>query len=290
MSYPLIGSHRMGYDVDGCAVGYRYMTGAGSALNILNQGVESWLASVEMGKLNGETRQQAWGGTSIVSPGFALWFFFPELREVTHMGILWTDKEQSYTEFVFQGSNDTSDGVDGTWETAILGEHNVSIDLYNWRKVITVSFSGPMKVVRLGYYRSTGSSIVSAEINAFHLYGSKAAGQTPDDIVFCDPSNVELTQLKNYGDTPEGTTEIYSFKVKNTSLTKFANGVNLQLNHADYGISFSADGPWATYVDISSISPESVSAPVYIKRSLDPPPLVLGPRSARVIATVGSWV
>lgn len=289
MTYPNIGSHRIAFDIDGSAVGYRFREWNTSADILFAQGLASWITSTDLGKLNGETRQKNWGDWSNGSPSFAFWFFFPEAREITHMGCLFGDAmTPSLTEFKLQGSNDSTNGMDGTWEDAIIN-FATSRNADYWRTPMAVSFSGPKKFLRVAFTKGTGTNVIDVTLWALHFYGSKASGQTPDDIAFCDSSNVILTALKDYGDTPEGTTEITSFKVKNISSTKTANGVNIQLNHTDYGISFSESGPWVSYLDISTISPESVSAPIYVKRSLGPPLLVLGPRSARAIVTVASW-
>ncbi len=104
-----------------------------------------------------------------------------------------------------------------------------------------------------------------------------------------DASGVELTSLIDFGDQPEGTTEIQSFKIKNTSSSKIANNVNIQLNHGDFTITFSQDGPWQSLLDISSIGPGSLSSTIYVRNLLGPPLLTLGPKAARAIVTVGSW-
>jgi hypothetical protein len=124
---------------------------------------------------------------------------------------------------------------------------------------------------------------------SIHLYGAKAAGQTPDDILFTDAAGSEVTALEDWGDRPEGTMNIVSGRVKNASPDKYANNVNLQLNHSLFALSWSADGPWQATLDTSQLAPEALSAVIY-KRCLIPPPLqTLGPQAARVIANVGSW-
>ena len=129
----------------------------------------------------------------------------------------------------------------------------------------------------------------SAGLKNVHIFGRKAAGETPDDILLCDTNGNELTALMDWGNRPEGTTLIKSFKVKNASTTKIANNVNLQLNHADFLMSLSPSGPWTATIDIASIPANSLSAEIFVKNALEPPLLTLGPKAARIIATVGSF-
>lgn len=287
MPYPAIQARRMPYDIDGTEVGYRGPHDWATPASLIAEGIQGWLSSGEKGNLNSDVRLQSWaiGNTS----GVAWWFFFPELREITHMAIENTADQASGNSYLLQGSANTTNGLDGTWETAIatIPTSNV-FDADAWRdNIFAVSFSGPVKCVR--YARSTGPGGNNASISLIHLYGRKAAGETPDDIIFTDGDGNERTSLTDWEDQPEGTTEISSFKLKNTSTTKIANAVNLQLNHTDFMISLSEDGPWASVIDITSIAANSLSATIYVRNKLGPPLLALGPKQARCIVTVGSW-
>jgi hypothetical protein len=275
----------MPYDIDGAEVGFR--NGGGGITAVFANGIASWLTSGSKVNLNREDRQQAWGyGNGGAS---CFWFFFPESREVSYLALQFAlgqlpEYNQNY--FQIMGSADTANGMDGAWETAAYtAQYSYAADA--WRsKVFAVSFSGPIKVLRVGVY--VGVSVTGA-VNHIHVYGAKAAGEQPDDIVFCDAAGNELTALTDWGDQPEGTTEIGSFKVKNASAGKIANTINLQLNHPDFTFAWSADGPWVTVLDIASLGVGALSNTVYVKNALGPPLLILGPYAARVIATVGSW-
>jgi len=286
MAYPLINTRRMPYDIDGTAVGIRQLDG-GTISTVFSNGIAAWLDSTSAGNLNKENRAQSWHVSSWQYAA-AFWFVFPEVREVTHMGLLWDPtRVMDFTGHSIQGSTDTTNGMDGTWETATY-----SIQTGNgadfWRSnIFAISFSKPVKALRIAF---TGSaSINHIYLNAIHLYGRKAAGQTPDDILFTDTDGNELTSLTDWGDQPEGTTELWWFKLKNASTTKIANAVNLQLNNADFAIALSPDGPWVSVIDITSIAAGSLSSTIYARNKLDPPSLILGPRAARCIVTVGSW-
>jgi hypothetical protein len=285
--YPAILEHRIPFDIDGTEVGYRYQSWVDLA-TIFGNGVSSWLDGQSKQNLNREDRAQTWGATDN-KPGFGFWFFFPELREINKIGVQYPASGISgLDERVIQGSVDTTNGMDGSWETAVYSYPTPSANLDNWRdKIFTVSFSSPIKALRFGIRTSSYNSTV--KLCGIHIYGRKAAGEQVDDIVFCDTSGNELTSLIDWEDRPEGTTQITSIKVKNASTEKIANNVNLQLNHDDFMLAWSQDGPWQSVLDIASIGPNSLSSTVYIRNALAPPLLTLGPKAARIIATVGSW-
>lgn len=285
--YPAVSEHRIPYDIDGSEVGYSFQ--AGVALSTLfGNGISNWLDSQSKQNLNREDRAQEWGAYSNYA-GFGFWFFFPELREINKIGIQYPATGISVpSENIIQGSTDTTNGMDGTWETAVYSFPTPSADLDNWRdNIFTVSFSGPIKALRFGirHYSTT----VTIKVCGIHIYGRKAAGEQIDDIAFCDDLGNELTSLIDWEDRPEGTTQIRTIKVKNTSTNKIANNVNLQLNHSDFTMAWSPNGPWQSVLDIASIGPNSLSSTVYIRNALLPPLLTLGPKAARIIATVGSW-
>ena len=285
--YPEVLEHRIPFDIDGTEVGYRYQTYA-TFTTLFGNGINHWLTQQEKQNINSENRAQEWGGYDN-KPGFGLWFFFPELREISKVGIQYpAGGIDTPSEVTIQGSTDTTNGMDGTWESAVYSFPAPSAALDNWRdNIFSVSFSGPVKALRFGL-RST-SYADTIKVCAFHIYGQKAEGEQPDDIVFCDVDGNELTSLLDWGDRPEGTTQIQSIKLKNVSGSKIANNVNLQLNHSDFVISFSPDGPWQSVLDIASMAPNSLSATVYIKNALEPPLLTLGPKAARLIVSIGSW-
>lgn len=286
MSYPAIAARRMPFDIDGTEVGYRAQVGA--AATVFNNGISSWLNATSKSNLNKENREQSWSyadGTGTTSACF--WFFFPEVREITHLAIVQPSSTGgnggAVREMVIQGSDDSGNGVDGTWETGVFTFPGEDTRSDYWRnKIFTVSFSKPMKVIRVAL-----RSGIYMTFHGIHVYGHKAAGQTPDDIIICDINGNEKTSLKDWGDSPEGTTAYDVFYLKNVS-SKQANGVNIQLNHADFMIS-TDQATWQAVIDITSLSAGQISAPIYVRRLLNPPPLTLGPKAGRAIVTVATF-
>lgn len=278
MGYPEILHRRIPYDINGTAVGYR-------ASSTYSNGLSNWLSSSQLGELNDEDSITLFGGDYSV-----IWFFFPERMEI-EAGLYvveYAGYGNSPDLYELQGSNDTTNGMDGTWETAVFPSGKpfaYNPGMYYWREGIKpISFSTTYKVIRFRASHGYGG------VRYVHLYGRKAAMETPDDILFCDPAGNEKTALKDWGDRPEGTTVIDSFKLKNSSTTKIASNVNLQLNHGDLSLSFSEEGPWTATLDITSIAPGSLSSTLYVRHTLGGPPLILGPRAGRCIVTVGSWL
>lgn len=283
MPYPVISARRMAYDIDGTEIGYN-QNEAGDIAGLLNNGVTSWLSSTAKTNLNKESRSQIWGGTYGGAAGF--WFFFPELREITNIAFLFPDGGTNLSYLTIQGSNNTTNGLDGVWESAVFTSPGGNGNVFFWRSSITaLSFSEPKKCIRV--LIDSNSAVNDARVCAIHIFGQKAAGQTPDDIIFCDSAGNEMTALTDWGDVPEGTTQYKSFYLKNVS-SKQANGVNIQLNHSDFAIS-TDQATWVSVIDITSLGAGQISAPIYIRLLLGPPLLTLGPKSARTIVTTASW-
>lgn len=276
MAYSMISSRRIPYDVDGTAVGY------GTIL------ADTWLNSSQVTALNDEIVVDV-----ITLTDEYTFLFFPEKREI-EAGLIQGVRggvKGTFTLTSIQGSNDTSNGHDGTWETATFPSGLPLFDGWDsiaWRtQVKPISFSEPKKVLKLRIVNSTAGA--NARLFLIHLYGRKSAGETPDDILLCDVNGNELTALMDWGDRPEATEQIKSIKLKNVSTTKTANGVNLQLNHGDFGLSFNVSGSWTATLDIASIPPNGLSEPIYIKNTVGLPPQILGPKAGRLIVGVGSW-
>lgn len=280
MPYPIIPSRRMAYDIDGTEIGFG--SGRLSSFNsVYSNGITSWLSGIDKNNLNGENKTKKWDTGTYTN---LFWFFFPELREITNLAILYNNTPWLNAEML-QGSDNTTNGMDGTWENAVCTFPTIVSDADGWRKnIFAISFSKPIKVLRYG---ASGGAADSADVCGIHIYGQKAAGQTLDDIVFCYQNGIEITNLTDWGDVPEGTTQFKTFYMKNIS-PKQANGVNIQLNHNDFLMSTDQVN-WKAVIDIISLGAGQISQPIYIKLNLSPPLLVLGPKASRTIVTIASW-
>ena len=270
MTYPIIPARRMAWDIDGTE----------AAIGSVTTGISGWLNETQKFNLNGVD----WG-THVESRVF--WFFFPEEREVEYIYGYSLGSSRFGPITAIYGSNDTNNGLDGTWEQAVMssGYPGYTND-FSWRAEIKpVSLSSPVKVLRV---HGPGSAL-GPHTRLIHIYGSKAATETPDDILFMEDASNPYTALLDWGNRPEGTVEKRSFRLKNDSADKTANNINIQLNADDFLVSWDEEGPWTSFLDIASLSPGAVSSPIYVKNELPPPLLILGPRAYRVIVGVGYW-
>lgn len=293
MTYTATPDRRMPYDNDGTVMvasanGHDYTDGAslyptGTQLLAMNSYACLVMAS-GLGSSNG---------------GFGYWWFFPEQREITGLfvGYSWSGGGSGgwTTAPVVQGSNDTTNGLDGTWETAAIGGtlwptaaggSATSVDA--WRSAIhSVSFTGPKKVLRM---HGASWGIGGISVSVIHIYGQKGAGQTPDDILFLDglASYAEFAAVEDFGDVPLATSTTRTFKVKNGSATKTANTINIQCNDADFVIS-TDNVTWVVTINIASLAAGASSGVMYVRNTSPAIGSPLGPRFARVVATVASY-
>jgi len=273
VSYPALPDRRLAYDNDG-TVAYQGSEVVGPGSSAVSGTVLA-----------------AWQSTALVSAGgggsagviLCTWFFFPEVRAVTGIYAL----AATDTIAAVRGSTDSTNGLDGTWETATLtGGVPTLVNYFNWRAAVKpVSFTGGKSAIRMPINLDNSRPMV-----IIHLYGEKAAGQTPDDILFLDPtaSDAEFTAPMDFGDVPLGSTTVKTFKVQNASATKTANTINIQCNDSDFAIS--TDGvTYVTTINIASLASGAKSSVMYLRNTTPSPGARLGPRFARTVVTVGSW-
>ena len=280
MAYPLLPDHRMPWDVDGTLV-YEGTMDAG-ATTVLTDTLKQALQD------ESDIDEYGSAGSYHTYNHAVLWFFFPEQREITGIYSRMSDggglnAQVAITDM--QGSNDTGNGLDGTWETASLpagvpGRTNA----FSWRSEIKpVSFTGPKKNLRI---RNNGSGGNYKQWMIAHIYGEAAAGQMAHDLVFInhdDTPGVEYTGPEDFGDQPLGTTVVREFRLKNTSATRTATNVNIQLNDADFAMAAAAGGPWVVTLNIASLLPGAESATFYVRCTTPAPGAALKPRFARMV-------
>lgn len=273
MGYPAIPDRRMAYDADGTVI----------AQALQGNAVTNYLGSTALTNLQGIA--YAGDGSALANSACSTWWFFPEQRVISGMYVLGGGNSAITS---VTGSNDTTNGIDGTWETATMsGGYPSYVQADSWRAGIkSVSFTGPKAVLQVISSHNSGATLTIA-----HLYGHKGTGQTPDDLIFLDSDDggAEFTADEDFGDRPLGTTVTRQFQVKNASATHTANTISLLCNDTDFAISTSSSGPWGTSISITSLAPGVSSATLYVKNTTPNPGSVLGPRFTRITATVASW-
>ena len=288
MPYNPLPDRRMPWDNDGSA-GYGQTQEANSAALVLAMGPDSPVSQALMQEMNDAVYATLTGNpnwaTGNTNQYVGFWIFFPEQREVTGINAL--NSSASASNLTVQGSADSTNGSDGTWETASLsGSSGTSIySLDGWRaNIAAVSFTGPKKAIR--YAQGPSGTLWGV-----HVYGEKGAGQTPDDLIYInhdDTPGVEYTAAEDFGDQPLGTTVVRQFRLKNTSPSKTANTINIQCNDADFAIS--ADGTtWVVTINLTSLAAGAESATMYVRSTTPALGSTVGPRFARIVTTVGSY-
>ena len=201
------------------------------------------------------------------------------------------------SEVTVAGSADSTNGLDGTWINGTLPNGAISkamLDNDQWRDDIQpCTFSEAIKVLRLrysgGYQYAEDASV---KIYALHVYGVKAGGEIPDDILFLDDDesgDPEFIRDLDFGDRPEGTTVTHRIKLRNSSATKIANNLTLSLIDVDFTFSMDEGATWVTGATITSLAPQGTSSSILIKNTIPPPTQMLGPRAPRFEVTIGSW-
>jgi hypothetical protein len=231
-----------------------------------------------------------------VNPGYAT-LIFPELRDVK--GYLVNFGGQVGTNNLgIQTSVNTTNGVDGTWtgqgnwvnSSATVGQMRTDIQTVNFLGVKAISFGG----FPSGGWWSHG---------AMHVYGTIAAGQTPDRLRFWHPTLDEALDDNtsadgawlDFGDATRSTTADKTFRIKNNSSTLTANGINLTtaaLTDASPTLpaqfTYSDGGAFSTSLSVGNLAPNTLSAVITIRRTT-PSNAALSLWTARVTADPTSW-
>lgn len=302
MPYTALPDRRIAYDNDGTRAGYGAKANDGVAARFA-AGLTTWFIANDLIEFNDSdyaptSVDNAFEGDAGNGRRYmALWFFFPERREITaaQFGFADTSVADGYgiASGGVQGSNDTTNGVDGTFETASLpaGYPGGPQSLDKWRSLIrAISFTGGKSTLRV-CLDSNQPAQTNTRLRVVHLYGEKAAGQTPDDLIYIDHDTtpgVEYTAPEDFGDQPLGTTVVRQFRLKNTSPTKTATTINIQCNDSDFAIS--TDGTtWVVTINIASLGPGAESATMYVRCTTPAPGALLGPRFARIVTSVAGW-
>lgn len=281
MPYTALPDHRIPYDNDGTLVyfgsGVVGATTAATGAQLLELQDEDYVTT-------GPT-----GSSGTTATGMTIFFFFPHQSEVT--GIF------CVADFGLinlpLGSNDTANGVDGTWETASLPGGAPSptgqvATVDSWRAGIKpISFTGPKKNVRI----SLGTGGGGCTWAIAHIYGEAAAGQMAHDLVFLDPdlgAGIAFPAPEDFGDQPLGTTVVRPFRLKNTSGSRTATTINIQCNDPDFTIGESASGPWVVTINVASLAAGAETATFYTRCTTPAPGAPLKPRFARIVVVCDS--
>lgn len=270
-NYPAPASNKIQYDKDGSVVG-KNSAGSGS----YSGGIVTWLTGSQITALNDDVK------TGVIGLN-CLWILFPKARTITHFHLAMIPDYWGGSFGSLQGSDNTTNGVDGTWETATLGgtyyeQSNASTNLTAWRtKIGTVSFTKPMKAIRL-YCPGGNSNTDDMLIAMLHLYGNDSVD---DELVVTNSGGTKITSLVDFGDTPRGGTFNSTVYVKNASASP-ASAVTVDVEGTVFTTSLDNVTFDTTQKSIGALDAGAISAPIYVRFS----PVAgtaLGPSSGRIL-------
>ncbi|KGP76514.1 hypothetical protein JT05_04345 [Desulfosporosinus sp. Tol-M] len=287
MPYPTLPGRKFEYDVGGGSV---Y---SGNDIN----DITTALTTEQMARLNGIDNTNP----LITFDGWyegkvrTIWFFLPEKYVVSGLGMMHRVSGNNPV-ISIAGSSDSTNGLDGTWINATLPNGAIPLSMVDddsWRDSIQpCTFSEAVKVIRIRYNVSYTSGASAMYIYTVNIYGVKADGEVPDDILFLDDDasgDPEFIRDLDFGDRPEGTTVTHRIKLFNSSTTKIANNLTLSLIDTDFTFSMDEGATWVTGATITSLAPQGSSSSIIIKNTIPPPTQMLGPRAPRFEVTIGSW-
>jgi hypothetical protein len=213
-------------------------------------------------------------------------FLFPEKRNLSGY----------YFDGYFQGTNlyvssDTTTLLDGTW-TSIANPwiaNNVGDPLPEYRQNINPITAGSVKALKFTNSPGNGYRIYS-----IHLYGSIAATENPDRLIFWNATLDQATDgpYFDWGDVVQGQSYTKTFRIKNNSSSKTAQSIGLSAGAETFGmaVQFSTDNvTYTPTLTIGDLAPGAISSTVYVKRSV-PASEPLQLQVCRFKASAGSWV
>ncbi len=288
MPYPALPDRASPYDINGAVV--KVVTAAQGTIQSLNAAEMLELNDVDLTRVSTETINQR---------EIFLVIFLPDPIEVTGLFAL-TDKNTNpfAGPSSIEGSNNTSNGLDGSWVSGTGSLNDATADFDSWRKsVADVDFSSTEYAtyrIKFDHRASTPDAFIG--LTVCHLYGVPTTPTAEADlpILFLDPdaADAEFTLPHDFGDTLAGTSTVKGFKIKNNHGSLQATTVSLDVNDPDdiIRISTTSGGPWVLTIAVGNIAAGASSAEHFIKSEPGAPPIDLKPVRAAIEVTVGSWV
>jgi hypothetical protein len=278
-SYPDVPGRRMAYDDDGCVFVWTEGPSGASEIDIPagGNGSERWrenYAASDLQELNNEDTANipdlARTGAGTNDQGSVWCIIFPELRDIDG----WYANGQSWSgsRWWIYDSADTTSGRDGTWTQLSATAARATTTLSDYRDNIDAVARTNKRAVKW-FAGCTGTNCIVAP-RQFHLYGSIAAGETPDRLLYIDEdTSLEFTADKDYGDIPRGSARDFEMRLKNNSGSKTISTISITTEvQPDSGTS----NTWYTYSvgggafvsnpAIASIGPGSSSSLILVRQ------------------------
>ena len=221
----------------------------------------------------------------------SLVFIFPELRDIDGT----YTNATGYNVGAIVHSSDTTNGIDGTWttQTSTIGDFEKTsnevpgyrTDIYGWS---ATNVRGLVVMCQ-----KTGATF-SDYVRGQEIYGSIAAGQTPDRVLFInDATGLEYVIPQDFGDVPRGSSRDIMMRMKNNSGTKVASSITVSKENLESGqdssswYTFDNGGGFAGSFQIPSLGTGAEDS--FTLRQNIPDSTVVGLYESWAKAVVGSW-
>jgi hypothetical protein len=233
--------------------------------------------STNIGNMTGATTgaggyQIGSGGTDINAK---LAVVFPEPRDVAGLFISGAAAAGTGTSSgSWQYSLDTTNGLDGTWTTAVAAYSIPYFAVPGYRtNILPVTLSA----VRGVRWARNAIGSYTAIVGAFHVYGAVTAA-AGDRLAIWHPTldQVAPGTLFDWGDVPRNTTSTRTFRVKNLSTSKTAGAVRAAMSSLPTEASptvigqhlLSADGStWLSQLTLGDMAPGAISGVLSLRRT-----------------------
>jgi hypothetical protein len=287
-NYPDVPAARMPYDIDNTQV-----------VKISETGVITALSGAQMLTLNNESNDEQQIGTG-GNGSYYLAFIFPELRD---LAAYYVNGGVSFVAAAanLETSTDTTNGQDGTWTSRDSAFDYSTSSLYGVdarNSITTLSVTG-IKAMRFKVTVSNTPSYFA--FREIHLYGTIAAGQTPDRLRFWHPTiDQPLSDTPawlDFAEVGQNTTVTKQIRVKNNSSTQTAQGVSLSFSIPTNAsptlvgqLLLSTDNvTYGATASLGNLTAGTISSVVYVRKATSST-AQLGLDTARIVPAVTGWV
>lgn len=290
-NYPNTPGRRMGLDQDGSVL-LKWGPDTTNRLVIEGNATNRDNLNDEEGGTGSST---AWNAAvSGVNHGGRIMFawIFPELRDLDGVFIARAD---GLGLTVLESSANTTTGADGTWTTEVANMPDHSTVRPTYRQSIQALGSSGKRGLRVTYLYNGGLWGDDQGLQAFHIYGEIAAGETPDRLIFIDETTgLEFTGPVDFAEVPRGSSEDFEWRIRNISAAETANTINYAAEDLYLG-----SGGWYTHTtpggavfsasqSLASLAPATTSGLITTRR-VTPGGEDLGTHAGRIYLDVDSW-
>ena len=283
-SYPDVPGYRFAYDIDG-TVGFRFNS------VLVN------LSSAEMTLINRENSIGDGNNWIVMMGESGVQFFgliFPEPRNINGLWMMTRRGGETVFNPTMEWSNDTTNGIDGTWTTGISGFGKMYPPQYSaipfYRTGISTTNLTNVTAVRFS------ATLSNYAVMTVHLYGSIPTLNSPNRLRIIDETDDDIAAQLDFGNILQRNSSTRQFKVFNNSATLTANNITVGIDAptdatpslvGQYQVS-TDNVAFANQVNIGNLSPGQSSGTMYLKDAVADN-ATLGPWTVRLIAHPVTW-